>query len=386
MENKLNSVIILSILLLVKLSNTQSVSSCSSPLGLESGSIRDSQLHASSSYSSSVGPTMGRLRSSAGGGAWCPASMVSNSSKEWLEVNLEKKMMITGISMQGRWDNGVGQEFAPFVRVVYLHDVSGQFVTYTDLHGGQVFTANIDTYSVAEVKMDPPVVTDRLRVIPVSIYQRSVCIRIEIRGCEVTDVPQLVKEQEKERSIFPIAIGVLITLSTVLILVIIYMLVKMTRSSHLTTKPPTYLSPPLTTQQTTSDYQSNWYLHRPEPVYQEPLKNTQDKNNQIPKTTDQYSVPKTSPENSTYSTPVEIFSSSVTSPHSTLSSVATEWSSLEESSVDSSSGSSTPRLPPLPSFDTFRGPRIPKFEDCSTLSPVYSYFASYGQKYSNIIE
>ena len=159
------------------ISSAVSVDSCSNPLGMESGSIRDSQLHASSSYSSSVGPTMGRLRSSAGGGAWCPASMVSNYSTEWLEVNLEKKkMMITGISMQGRWDNGVGQEFSPFVRVVYLHDVSGQFVTYTDLHGGQVFTANIDTYSVAEVKMDPPVVTDRLRVISVSRQISKVCL------------------------------------------------------------------------------------------------------------------------------------------------------------------------------------------------------------------
>merc|ERR1712129_48816 len=105
-------------------------------------------------------------------------------------------------------------------------------------------------------------------------------------------------------------------------------------------------------------------------VYMEPtLKNTRENDSLNPNLTDHYSVPKTSPENSTYSTSVEIFISSVTSPHSSLSSVATEWSSLEEYSVDSGSASSTPRLPLLPSFDTFRGPRIPKFEDCSTRSP-----------------
>ena len=111
--------------------------------------------------------------------------MVSNYSKEWLEVDLEKKMMITGISLQGRWDNGVGQEFAPFVSMMYYDDVTGQFATYSDLHGDQVMAGNTDTYSVAEVKMVPPVVTDRIRVIPYSQYQRSVCVRVEVRGCQL---------------------------------------------------------------------------------------------------------------------------------------------------------------------------------------------------------
>ena len=45
------------------LSEAMSVKSCSSPLGMESGAILDSQIRASSSFASSVGPVMGRLRS-----------------------------------------------------------------------------------------------------------------------------------------------------------------------------------------------------------------------------------------------------------------------------------------------------------------------------------
>ena len=122
--------------------------------------------------------------------------MVSNYSKEWLEVDLEKKMMITGISLQGRWDNGVGQEFAPFVSMMYYDDVTGQFAPYSDLHGDQVMAGNTDTYSVAEVKMLPPVVTHRIRVIPYSMYQRSVCVRIEVMGCQVPHAQEMAVEQE----------------------------------------------------------------------------------------------------------------------------------------------------------------------------------------------
>ena len=111
--------------------------------------------------------------------------MVSNYSKEWLEVDMGKKMMITGISLQGRWNNGVGQEFSPFVILTYFDDLTEEFTTYSDIDGEHVMTANTDTYSVAEVKMVTPVLTDRIRVIPYSHYQRSVCLRVEVMGCKV---------------------------------------------------------------------------------------------------------------------------------------------------------------------------------------------------------
>ena len=37
--------------------------------------------------------------------------MVSNYSKEWLEVDMEKKMMITGISLQGGGTIVLGKSF-----------------------------------------------------------------------------------------------------------------------------------------------------------------------------------------------------------------------------------------------------------------------------------
>ena len=79
---------------------------CSSPLGVESGLLPDSQLKASSSYSTSVMPQMGRLNSMVGGGAWCPAKVISNHSMEWLEVDLGRRQLVSGVIIQGRWDRG----------------------------------------------------------------------------------------------------------------------------------------------------------------------------------------------------------------------------------------------------------------------------------------
>jgi hypothetical protein len=244
-------IVIILVMYISKLSTAVTMNSCSSPLGMESGTILDSQLTASSSFASSVGPAMGRLRSVDGGGAWCPATMVSNYSKEWLEVDLEKKMMITGISLQGRWDNGVGQEFAPFVSMMYYDDVTGQFAPYSDLHGDQVMAGNTDTYSVAEVKMDPPVVTDRIRVIPYSQYQRSVCVRAEIRGCpgphlQDTAVDQkLVVEHGGKWSFIPLVIGILLTTSILLVVVIICMYMRMNKRKQELTGSPIYQIPQL---------------------------------------------------------------------------------------------------------------------------------------------
>ena len=60
---------------------------------------------ASSSFSpASVGAENGRLGTERGGGAWCPANLISrdNSGQEWLEVDLGRDTMVTGVITQGR--------------------------------------------------------------------------------------------------------------------------------------------------------------------------------------------------------------------------------------------------------------------------------------------
>ena len=80
------------VLLLVPLCSctTQLATTCHSPLGLSDGTVKDNQLRASSSFSATtVGALNGRLGTERGGGAWCPASLVSEETgvEEWLQIH-----------------------------------------------------------------------------------------------------------------------------------------------------------------------------------------------------------------------------------------------------------------------------------------------------------
>ena len=158
---------------------------------------------------------------------------------------------------------------------------------------------------------------------------------------------------------------------------IIFMYFKMNRRNKEVPGTISYVQKPLPTQETSSDYQSNWYLHTAEPIYQEPiLKIIKEGAIFKPDIKEEYSVPKGTNEDSAYSSPLETHMTYFFN-HSTLSSVSTTWSSLEEYSVDSSSATSTPRLPHVPSST--------QFGNSGTLSPIYKYSSSKGPIYSNIL-
>ena len=62
-----------------------------------------------------------RLNTEAGGGAWCPSRVIDldHSLEEWLEVNLGQKTRVTAVLVQGRYANGLGQEYAEHYALRY---------------------------------------------------------------------------------------------------------------------------------------------------------------------------------------------------------------------------------------------------------------------------
>ena len=71
-------------------------------MGMENGQIRDSQITTSSRCNTA---TMGRLNFKAGGGkkgAWVPNSFIVYN--QWLQVDLDRYTVVTGIATQGRND------------------------------------------------------------------------------------------------------------------------------------------------------------------------------------------------------------------------------------------------------------------------------------------
>ena len=159
---------------------------CSDPtaLGLQSGALPSSSLSASSSHSPMVGADQGRLHSEAGGGAWCPKGQVGGLSgkeanKEWLQVDLEPGTVVTGVVIQGRWAGGQGREWADTVVIeVWMEETS----SWVEVGGPR--EANSDTYTAVELSLGEAIVTPRLRVLPVSAHPRTVCLRLEVLGCQ----------------------------------------------------------------------------------------------------------------------------------------------------------------------------------------------------------
>ena len=132
---------------------------------------------------------MGRLNGEAGGGAWCPAQVVTNTSRpEWLMVDLgETEVRVTGVIVQGRWDRGLGQEWAQEVRIQAWVPGAGGWQT----QGAERRPGNTDTFTPVMMRLEPPAETRRIRVIPLSEHARTVCIRLELCGCDIEEEDEI---------------------------------------------------------------------------------------------------------------------------------------------------------------------------------------------------
>ena len=176
-----------------------------------------------------------------------------------------------------------------------------------------------------------------VRVVPYSHHMRTVCLRVEILGCEAT--------KESNSNFFaalgtepiqylPILLGSFLLVCVLMVTAVISVLIQQLRSKAAQELP------------TESHYQSSWFLQKSQSEYCEPSTISQEEHSAV---RDFYSTPlmtSSAHDHHCYAVP------QTTSSYSTLSSMRTFLSSMEESAVDSSSLSSTPRLPPVPSFDT----------------------------------
>ncbi|XP_031776705.1 discoidin domain-containing receptor 2 isoform X2 [Nasonia vitripennis] len=160
------------------------LSQCTGALGMESGAIPDADITASSSFDSgNVGPHHGRLRQESSGGAWCPKPQITTKSSEYIEIDLHKVHVITASGTQGRFGNGQGAEFAEAYLLEYWRPALGKWVRYKNPSGEEVIQGNKNTYIEAKHYLDPPIWASKVRFLPYSYHQRTVCMRVELYGC-----------------------------------------------------------------------------------------------------------------------------------------------------------------------------------------------------------
>ncbi|XP_051500568.1 lactadherin-like isoform X1 [Myxocyprinus asiaticus] len=159
---------------------------CTSLLGMEEGGIGESQISASSFHSGILGlqhwgPELARLNNQGPVNAWSSAPQDKNP---WIEIDMQKKMHLTGIITQGASCMGTA-EFVKAFKVASSFD--GKIYTMYRADGqrkDRVFVGNTDNDGTTKNIFDPPIVAQYIRVIPV-VCHKACTLRMELVGCEL---------------------------------------------------------------------------------------------------------------------------------------------------------------------------------------------------------
>eukprot|EP00058_Branchiostoma_floridae_P006901 XP_002592389.1 hypothetical protein BRAFLDRAFT_67254 [Branchiostoma floridae] len=155
-------------------------SACSDPLGMESGTIPDGSIIAST-FLVNYEPYLARLNVVAGRGAW--RARFTNIG-QWLQVDLGEMKRVTGTIIQGR---PTDDQWVTSYKLEYSTNQI-TWATYADRNGSEmVFPGNVDRNTPVTNLLDNPVDARYVRFV-VQSWEWRIAMRVEIVGCNTTAV------------------------------------------------------------------------------------------------------------------------------------------------------------------------------------------------------
>uniref|UniRef100_A0A8C3WM74 Milk fat globule EGF and factor V/VIII domain containing n=1 Tax=Catagonus wagneri TaxID=51154 RepID=A0A8C3WM74_9CETA len=160
---------------------------CSTPLGMETGAIADFQISASSMHLGFMGlqrwaPELARLHRAGIVNAWTASNYDRNP---WIQVNLLRKMRVTGVVTQGVSRAGSAEYLKSF-KVAYSTDGRKfQFIQDEGELGDKLFVGNLDNSGLKVNLFEAPLEAQYVRLVPI-ICHRGCSLRFELLGCELT--------------------------------------------------------------------------------------------------------------------------------------------------------------------------------------------------------
>lgn len=95
--------------------------------------------------------------------------------------------VVTKVEVQGRFGNGQGKEFARQYKLQLWRPGLDHWVTYVDGRGQELLEGNSSTYLAKTSQLSPPMIAARVRFVPYSDHPRTVCMRVELYGCQYSD-------------------------------------------------------------------------------------------------------------------------------------------------------------------------------------------------------
>ncbi|KAL9974953.1 hypothetical protein ACROYT_G012065 [Oculina patagonica] len=145
------------------------------PVGMESGAILDSQITASSEWSSTFAAHQARLRFGRG---WAAGQ---NDNNQWLQVDLQQTTTVTRIATQGM--NGYSQWVTEY-KLQYNGDDEHTFKFYRQIadHSDTIFQGNTDKHTGVDHDLDPIIQARFIRVLPTK-WHSWISMRMELYAC-----------------------------------------------------------------------------------------------------------------------------------------------------------------------------------------------------------
>ncbi|XP_078393590.1 neuropilin-1a isoform X1 [Cetorhinus maximus] len=157
---------------------------CNESLGMESGKIRTDQILSSSNYNFNWSPERSRLNHPEN--AWTPSS---DSSKEWIQVDLGFLQHVSAIATQGAVSKETQREY--FVQT-YKVDVSStgeDWITVKERSKQpKIFQGNSNPKDIVIRQFPQTILTRYVRIRP-QTWKGGVALRFELYGCKITDYP-----------------------------------------------------------------------------------------------------------------------------------------------------------------------------------------------------
>ncbi|KAL4700144.1 hypothetical protein H8957_000352 [Semnopithecus entellus] len=157
---------------------------CKMPMGLSTGIISDSQIKASE-FLGYWEPRLARLNNGGSYNAWSVEKLPAElASKPWIQVDMQKEVIITGIQTQGAKHYLKSCYTTEFYVAYSSNQINWQIFKGNSTRNVMYFNGNSDASTIKENQFDPPIVARYIRISPTRAYNRPT-LRLELQGCEV---------------------------------------------------------------------------------------------------------------------------------------------------------------------------------------------------------
>ncbi|OCT94736.1 coagulation factor V [Xenopus laevis] len=154
---------------------------CSLPMGLSNGIISDNQITASH-YIDYWEPRLARLNNAGSYNAW--STEMNMSTLPWIQVDMQRPFLITGIKTQGASKYFKSYYIKEFFVAYSLDNKNWISFKGNSITKQKLFDGNTNAQSIKDNVFDPPISAQYIRVYPIKYYNRPT-LRMELFGCEI---------------------------------------------------------------------------------------------------------------------------------------------------------------------------------------------------------